>query len=66
MLDKNAILEALDTACKETILTAHQNLGKNHLAEHLAKAIIGGKFDAKFDDSSANDDLTEEKEKNIL
>lgn len=47
MLDKKSVLETLDIAGKETILAAHQNLGKNNLVEHLTKAIKEGRFDAK-------------------
>lgn len=49
MLDKKSILDALNIAGTETILTAHQNLGKNNLVENLKKAIEEGKFDHKED-----------------
>ncbi len=59
-LDKKAILETLNIAAKETLFSAHQNLGKNSLAEHLSKAILKGDYDAKYDDSSENDNIEKE------
>jgi hypothetical protein len=62
MLDKIAVLSFLDSAKKETIFVAHQNLGKSDLSEKLIGSINNGDFDynptnTEIEGVASNDDI---------
>lgn len=54
MLDKQAVLTALETAEKETVNFTQQTIGKTDLVGKLIAAIKGGNFDVK-NEISANE-----------